>query len=76
MLGRRIDDPLGVESSREPAVAGLGLLDVDDAASRPRRRGTVYRVAGQTRDGLPVIGYEIHMGETTRGAAVAAPGSP
>ena len=72
MLGRRILDPLGVESGAGSAP-GLALLDVE----------TVMRVSKETHQGeallLPagerlapgcagVSGYEIHMGETLAGA--------
>ena len=64
MLGTRIDDPLGVEST-SPTVEGLGLLDVATRFSPEKAR---HRVSGHEREtGLPVIGYEIHMGETERG---------
>jgi adenosylcobyric acid synthase len=66
MLGRRIDDPLGVESPR-PSVTGLGLLDVATRFAPEKAR---YRIMGREVDtDLPVIGYEIHMGETGRGAS-------
>jgi adenosylcobyric acid synthase len=66
MLGRRIDDPLGVESSK-PTVAGLGLLDV---ATRFVPEKTRHRVSGrELLTDLPIIGYEIHMGETGRGTS-------
>ena len=61
MLGRSIADPDGLEGA--PAtVAGLGLLAVDtvlggDKVTRP--------AAGIERTtGLPVVGYEIHLGRT------------
>ncbi len=64
MLGRRIDDPLGVESSRQ-SVEGLGLLDLTTQFAPTKTR---HRVNGHLMDGVtPVLGYEIHMGETSRG---------
>ena len=72
MLGKRISDPHGVESSREE-VEGLGLLDVEtvmlefkqthevDASLLPAAADTALAGA----EGLS--GYEIHMGETTLG---------
>ena len=67
MLGRRIDDPLGVESDR-PSVEGLGLLDVTTEFAAEKAR---HRVRGASRpDGQPVVGYEIHMGRTDRGPGV------
>ncbi len=68
MLGNRIDDPLGVESSK-PAVAGLGLLDVATTFAPEKTR---HRVSGrELSTDLPVHGYEIHMGETRRGPSAA-----
>jgi adenosylcobyric acid synthase len=65
MLGQRIDDPLGVESDRA-SVAGLGLLDVSTRFAPEKAR---HRVSGHAIDGsLPIMGYEIHMGATERGA--------
>jgi adenosylcobyric acid synthase len=67
MLGRTIDDPLGVESDRTH-VAGLGLLDVTTRFANAKAR---YRVTGHLIDGdCSITGYEIHMGETERGAGV------
>lgn len=69
MLGQRIDDPLGVESTTA-SVAGLGLLDVSTCFRATKTR---HRVAGSVAaDGRPVVGYEIHMAETERAASVAA----
>ncbi len=72
MLGRRILDPLGVESS-SPEIEGLGLLEI--ATTFAERKRTV-RVTGVLTGaalgdaGTPVIGYEIHMGQSTRHAGV------
>jgi adenosylcobyric acid synthase len=67
MLGRTIDDPLGVESDR-PHVAGLGLLDV---ATRFIGEKARHRVSGHVIEGISSItGYEIHMGVTERGPGV------
>jgi adenosylcobyric acid synthase len=53
-----------VESSR-PTVAGLGLLEVTTRFVSEKAR---HRVSGrEIHTDRPVIGYEIHMGETTRG---------
>ncbi|MDR3637205.1 MAG: cobyric acid synthase [Isosphaeraceae bacterium] len=63
MLGRRIDDPLGVESN-ERSVAGLGLLDVQTTFLVSKTR---HRVEGRLEEGdVSLSGYEIHMGETER----------
>lgn len=78
MLGRRIDDPEGVESDR-PAVEGLGLLPVVTTFGSTKRTARVRVRLGASpphRGGLagawPEIeaqGYEIHMGRS-------APGGP
>lgn len=67
MLGARIEDPLSVESPCD-SVPGLGLLDVTTRFLPTKNR---HRVSGEVYDlGQPIIGYEIHMGETSRGASV------
>jgi adenosylcobyric acid synthase len=67
MLGRRIEDPLGVESDRR-SVEGLGMLDVATRFTPEKAR---YRVSGQEiGSGLAAAGYEIHMGVTERGTGV------
>jgi adenosylcobyric acid synthase len=64
MLGTRIDDPEGVESTSK-SVAGLGLLDVSTRFEPDKAR---HRVAGTVREGgAPILGYEIHMGRTRLG---------
>ena len=69
MLGTRIDDPLGIEST-EPSVPGLALIDVSTTFAPTKER---HRVAGSTiARGLPIAGYEIHMGTTDRGPNVPA----
>lgn len=61
MLGRWIRDPHHSESCLEE-IQGLGLLDVGTVFAREKR---TIRVTGQEiSSGLPVKGYEIHMGET------------
>ena len=73
MLGKRIDDPDGVESDLLEAE-GLGLLDVDTVLTGDKQ---TCQVTGVPMDGAralglagieQVSGYEIHMGVTTRGA--------
>jgi adenosylcobyric acid synthase len=60
MLGRTISDSNGVEGP--PAmVEGLGLLDVATTLSDEKR---LEPVQGQTNDGAPVSGYEMHIGIT------------
>jgi adenosylcobyric acid synthase len=61
MLGRVIDDPYGIEGP--PAtVKGLGFLDVTTTLSDEKR---LEPVAGQTNNGVPFAGYEMHVGVTT-----------
>ena len=68
MLGKQINDPHHVESS-EDGIQGLGLLETVTTFSREKQ---TYQVKGSmlehehlfpVDDGL--VGYEIHMGETT-----------
>jgi adenosylcobyric acid synthase len=63
MLGRRVLDPLGVESEM-PDVEGMGLLDIETEI-----RGT--KITSQTDAEVSLFGfqgtlrgYEIHMGES------------
>ena len=69
MLGARIMDPEGVESP-QPETDGLGLLPIDTVfegdKETHRVRATVRGAAGilEGADGLPVEGYEIHMGRS------------
>lgn len=68
MLGRTIADPQGIEG---PActVAGLALLEVDTVLTGEKR---LTAARGETADGTPFTGYEMHMG-TTRGPDCARP---
>jgi adenosylcobyric acid synthase len=62
MLGRRIEDPLGVEGP-PGGTEGLGLLDVDTVMADDK---TLALVTGHhPASGAPLRGYEIHMGRTT-----------
>jgi adenosylcobyric acid synthase len=70
MLGRRIQDPLGVESTL-PEVAGLALLPVETVFEPSK---ATYQAEARILSGpgwlaalrnQPVQGYEIHMGHTT-----------
>lgn len=66
MLGRSIADPDGVEAGGE--VEGFGLLDV---TTRLATTKTTQWVEGESweiepRRSLPIRGYWIHMGQTTR----------
>jgi adenosylcobyric acid synthase len=67
MLGRRIDDPAGIEGPAG-AVAGLGLIDVETVLTGDKR---LEAVRGKT-GGTPFSGYAMHMGVTT-GADCARP---
>ena len=69
MLGRSIADPDGVEAGGE--VEGFGLLDV---TTRLATTKTTHWVEGESLEvepqrKLPIRGYWIHMGKTTRGGA-------
>ncbi len=69
MLGRRISDPHGIEGGA-PGVPGLSLLDVETVLEPEKR---LREVAGrEIRSGMPVRGYEIHLGRT-RGADCRRP---
>ncbi|GAB0119110.1 cobyric acid synthase [Acidisoma sp. 7E03] len=62
MLGARIADPEGIEGP-PGAVPGLGLLAIETVLRGPKRLATV---TGRTlADGVPLSGYEMHMGVTT-----------
>ncbi|MCU0790341.1 MAG: cobyric acid synthase, partial [Nitratireductor sp.] len=62
MLGRRITDPAGSEGELRE-IAGLGLLDVETVIEGEK----IVRNSGAVlaENGLPLEGYEIHMGRTT-----------
>ena len=62
MLGTQISDPEGVEGPAGQSVPGLGLLNVQTVMAGHK---VVRQIAGQGHNGLPVHGYEIHMGRTT-----------
>jgi adenosylcobyric acid synthase len=62
MLGRSIADPLGVEG-REQTVPGLGFLDIETVLTQTKRLTESRGVELAT--GMPVAGYEMHLGETT-----------
>ena len=77
MLGQRISDPQGVESS-QVAAAGLGLLDIETTMCTEKQthlsRGHFRpaAVAAGFHDGGAAAGYEIHMGETRLGGQASA----
>jgi adenosylcobyric acid synthase len=62
MLGRTIADPLGIEG-RQDTVDGLGLLEVDTVLAGAKR---LVQASGiELSTGMPVNGYEMHIGSTT-----------
>jgi len=69
MLGERIDDPGHVESN-EDSVPGLGLLPVVTSYTSEKTTTQVKGVVAANKrllsdmKGIPVEGYEIHMGQT------------
>jgi adenosylcobyric acid synthase len=69
MLGRAIDDPLGVEGS-PGSLPGLGLLDLE---TRLEGRKQLRNQTGRLAIGnAPVEGYEIHAG-VSWGEALSSP---
>lgn len=63
MLGRAVRDPERLESSRE-VVEGLGWMTMDTTLRSPKRTTWVSgRLAGAW-GGIPVAGYEMHMGQS------------
>ena len=69
MLGRQLDDPYGVESSKG-STRGLQLLDMVTVFNREK---TTTQVKGMVSNGKGILseaegkeieGYEIHMGES------------
>ncbi|MBP0484881.1 cobyric acid synthase [Sagittula salina] len=62
MLGRSVADPDGIEglAGKTP---GLGLLDVDTTMTGDKRLTRI--TARHAATGLPMEGYEIHIGRTT-----------
>ncbi|MFO8010314.1 MAG: cobyric acid synthase [Dehalococcoidia bacterium] len=77
MLGKRIEDPAGVESEVAD-VEGLGLLDINTLFEGAK---TTHQVEAQVNGdaglfaglaGEKLTGYEIHMGRTDLGDADAA----
>ncbi len=74
MLGKKLFDPLGVES-KQPEVDGLGLLDVETLLEKTKVTAQVeatavqsskFRVQSSECSTKNILkGYEIHMGRTT-----------
>jgi adenosylcobyric acid synthase len=69
MLGRIIHDPHGIEGP-PGNMKGLGLLDVE--TTMHREKVTTRSTGIWSANKIPVEGYEIHMGLTTRGPGVSA----
>ena len=71
MLGRRIEDPFGIEGAAGRIVEGLALLDVATTLTAKKR---LEAVAGTTiADATPLSGYEMHIGETSGPDASSRP---
>lgn len=62
MLGRVVSDPEGIEGP-SGATPGLGLLDIETVMTPDKRLSRV--VADHVATGLPVEGYEIHIGQSS-----------
>jgi adenosylcobyric acid synthase len=62
MLGQQIHDPEGLEGP-PGSVAGLGLLHVETVMRPDKRLARVNALHATT--GLPLSGYEIHLGHST-----------
>jgi adenosylcobyric acid synthase len=78
MLGRKIEDPYGVES-REREAAGLGLLPIVTRFERDKRTTQVRAaISGVSFFGFAsgageIDAYEIHMGRTLPADGMASP---
>ena len=76
MLGETLSDPYGVEAGG--TIPGMGLLPMDTVftsqKTRTRVEGTFCPVGGKLAglSGVPLEGYEIHMGQTTGRDGVGA----
>lgn len=67
MLGRRLLDPDRVEATT-PEMEGFGWLPLDTVFHREK---AVCQVEGRhLESGLPVVGYEIHMGRLRRSPVI------
>jgi adenosylcobyric acid synthase len=72
MLGRKVDDPHGVEGAPGSSV-GLGLLDVDTILAVDKRLALLReRALFDEGEEIELRGYEIHMG-VSAGPACALP---
>ena len=61
MLGRTVADPLGLEGP-PGTVPGLALLDLHTELTPAK---TLRHATGRLPSGVPVAGYEMHLGRTT-----------
>jgi adenosylcobyric acid synthase len=61
MLGRRLEDPLGIEGAAG-GVAGLGLLEVATEMTGDKTLSEIH--ASHVASGTAVRGYEMHIGRT------------
>ncbi len=72
MLGKRIDDPDGIEG-HPGSTSGLGLLDIKTTMIRQKQlRQVSGTIKFPTQQSVAVTGYEIHAGITT-GSALKSP---
>ncbi|WP_440874547.1 cobyric acid synthase [Thalassotalea sp. PLHSN55] len=75
MLGNKIFDPLGIESSSTQAkvgVDGLGFLDITTVLSADKTLTKAHATMTVAGKSCQVKGYEIHCGRSS-GAALASP---
>jgi adenosylcobyric acid synthase len=71
LLGHTIADPQGVESAT-PHIEGLGCLDIDTVFKPRKTLGRItaeVTAAGSLGHGAPLVGYEIHQGQSRRRTA-------
>lgn len=61
MLGKTIEDPMGIEGEKR-IIPGLGLLPIRTILEEDKRVGDVAGTSAA--DGIPFHGYEIHCGRT------------
>lgn len=70
MLGSRLQDPDGVEGPAGVSMRGMGLLPASTVFTKKKTRTQISGILAeesrmlQGYSGGPLIGYEIHMGET------------
>lgn len=70
MLGETLSDPDGVEAGG--TIPGMGLLPMETVFTKQKTRtrvdGTFCQTGGKLSglSGMPLEGYEIHMGQTVR----------